>query len=47
MALVGIWHIKEEVCKGFSKFSNKFPKNLSIKSEDHLIKPYLKRQLLR
>jgi len=21
MALVGLWHIKEELCKGFSEFS--------------------------
>ena len=25
MAFVGLWHIKEEFCKGFSKFSNKVP----------------------
>ena len=42
MALVGFWHIKEELCKGFSKFSNKFPMHLNSKSEDHIIKPYLK-----
>ena len=47
MALVGLWQIKEELCKGFSKFLNKFPKHLSSKSEDHIIKPYLKHQLLR
>ena len=47
MALVGFWHIKEELCKGFSKFSNKFPMHLNSKSEDHIIKPYLKHQLLR
>jgi hypothetical protein len=37
MTLVGLWHIKEELCKGFSKFSNKFLKHLNIKSEDHII----------
>ena len=37
MILVELWHIKEELCKGFSKFSNKFPKHLNIKSEDHII----------
>ena len=37
MALVGLWHKKEALCKGFSKFSNKFPKHLNIKSEDHII----------
>ena len=31
MALVGLWHINEELCKGFSKFSNKFPKHLNSK----------------
>src|SRR6185503_15431714 len=31
MALVGLWHIKEELRKGFSKFSNKFPKHLNNK----------------
>ena len=31
MALVGLWHIKEELCKGFYKFSNKFPKHLNNK----------------
>jgi hypothetical protein len=25
MALVGLWHIKEELCKGFSRFQKKFP----------------------
>jgi hypothetical protein len=25
MALVGLWHIKEELCKGFSSFQIKFP----------------------
>ena len=38
MALVGLWHIKEELCKGFSKFPNKFPKHLNIKSEGHIIR---------
>ena len=47
MALVGIWLVKEELCKGFSKISNKFPKHLNIKSEDHIIKTYLIHQLLR
>ena len=37
MALVGLWHIKEELRKGFSKFSNKVPKHLNIKSEDQII----------
>jgi hypothetical protein len=46
MALVGLWHIKEDLAKAF-KFSNKFPKHLDINSEDHLIKPYRKHQLLR
>jgi hypothetical protein len=36
MALVGLWHIKEDLAKAF-KFSNKFPKHLDINSEDHLI----------
>ena len=31
MALVGLWHIKEELRKGFSKFSNKVPKHLNKK----------------
>ena len=31
MALVGLWHIKEELRKGFSKFSNKVPKHLNNK----------------
>ena len=31
MALVAFWHIKEELHKGFSKFSNKFPKHLNNK----------------
>ena len=31
MALVGLWHIKEELCKWFSKFSNKVPKHLNKK----------------
>jgi len=31
MALVGLWHIKEELCKGFFKILNKFPKHLSSK----------------
>ena len=29
--LVGLWHIEEELCKGFSKFSNKVPKHLNKK----------------
>ena len=29
--LVGLWHIKEELHKEFSKFSNKFPKHLNNK----------------
>ena len=31
MALVGLWHIKEEFCKGFSRFPNKFSKHLNNK----------------
>ena len=31
MALVGLWHIKEELCKGFTNFQNKFPKHLNNK----------------
>ena len=31
MTLVGLWQIKEELRKGFSKFSNKFPKHLNNK----------------
>ena len=31
MALVGLWHIKEELREGFSKFSNKVPKHLNKK----------------
>ena len=31
MALVGLCHIKEELGKGFSKFSNKVPKHLNKK----------------
>jgi hypothetical protein len=30
MALVGLWHIKEELCKEFSNFLNKIPKHSSI-----------------
>ena len=30
-ALVGLWHIKEDLRKGFSKFSNKCPKHLNKK----------------
>jgi len=37
MASVGLWQFKEELHKEFSKFSNKFPKHLNIKSEDHII----------
>jgi hypothetical protein len=47
MSLVGLGQIKEELDKGFSKFSNKFPKNSKIWSEDYFIRPYLKHQLLR
>ena len=47
MAFVGFWHIKQELCKGFSKFLNKFPMHLNSKSEDHIIKPYNKHQQLR
>ena len=45
MALVGLWQIKEELCKFLFKIN--FPKYLNIKSEDHVIKPYHKHQLLR
>ena len=31
MALVGLWLINEELCKGFYKFSNKQPKHLNNK----------------
>ena len=31
MALVELWHIKEELCKGFTNFENKFPKHLNNK----------------
>jgi len=31
MALVGLWHIKEELRKGFSKFSKNIPKHLNNK----------------
>ena len=31
MALVGLWHTKEELCKGFLKFSNNVPKHLNNK----------------
>ena len=37
MALVGLWHIKEELCKGFFKISNKIPKHLNIMSGGHII----------
>ena len=48
MALVGLWHINEELRKGFSKFSNKQPKHLNKKGVKIVSsKPYLKRQLLR
>ena len=33
MALVGLWHIKEELRKGFSKFSKKIPKQLNNKEQ--------------
>ena len=39
MALVGLCHIKEEVCKGFSKFSNKVPKHLNNKERRSLLAP--------
>ena len=31
MALVGLWHIKEELCKAFSRILNKVPKHLNNK----------------
>jgi len=31
MALVGLWHIKEELCKGFTNFQNKIPEHLNNK----------------
>jgi len=37
MALVGLWHIKEELCKGFPNFQIKFPSTSTVKSEDHII----------
>jgi hypothetical protein len=37
MALVGLWHIKEELCKAFSTFSNKVLKHLNSKGEDYFI----------
>ena len=37
MALVEFCHIKEELCKGFFKISNKIPKHLNIMSGGHII----------
>ena len=31
MALVGLWHIKEELCKSFTNFQNKIPEHLNNK----------------
>jgi hypothetical protein len=45
MALV-VLGISKRSFEGFSKFSNKFPKNSNIWSEDYFIRPYLKHQLL-
>jgi hypothetical protein len=33
MALVGLWHIKEELCKEFSDFSNKFPSTQALREK--------------
>jgi hypothetical protein len=47
MILVGLEHVKKELCKEYSDFSNKISKHSSIKREDHIINPYHKHQLLR
>jgi hypothetical protein len=31
--LVRLWHIKEELCKGFSGFSNKFPSTQAFREK--------------
>jgi hypothetical protein len=33
MALVGLWHIKQELCKEFSDFSNKFPSTQALREK--------------
>ena len=33
MALVGLWHIKEELCKGFSNFQRKFPSTQTFREK--------------
>jgi hypothetical protein len=33
MALVGLWHIKQELCKEFSDFSNKFPRTQALREK--------------
>ena len=33
MALVGLWHIKEELCKGFSGFQIKFPSTQTFRAK--------------
>jgi hypothetical protein len=47
MALVGLWHMKEELAKAFEVFQINFSKHLRIKSKDQIIKPYHTHQLLR
>ena len=32
-ALVGLWHIKEELCKGFSNFQIKFPSTQTLREK--------------
>jgi hypothetical protein len=33
MALVGLWHIKQELCKGFSIFKIKFPSTQTFREK--------------
>ena len=33
IALVGRWHIKEELCKRFYNFKNKYPKSSNIRAK--------------
>ena len=33
MALVGLWHFKEELCKDFTNFQDKSPKHLNNKEQ--------------
>jgi hypothetical protein len=41
MGLVGLWHIKEEHCKGFSIFQIKFPSTQTLRekiiSSNHIL----------